>query len=328
VDKVDGAVSLISAKTADSSKKPAADGDTFSKILEQKTGKVCKDNETGRDVIAKDRKGDEAAKHKDELDKRNAELQKRLESQAGTGSMANYLYNIVLKNPETMSLGEKQAWHMGEFSTSDGVGLKELQKMLSSRNLSLNDLTFSQIAQLTQRNSRGTINAFLDDLHRQMREGTLEKRMTKPLGQNVDMTTNGEVRRRVGEMRASQVSRTDGPTPGFASVERPGANGTSRSTESQSRREQRKNVIKQIIAHMEVRNFGERTELMFKLNPEYLGDLKVNLSTENGRLSARFETTSKEVRDMVEEGWHGLKDMFARKGLTLTSVAAQLVDAV
>lgn len=327
MDKVDGAVSLISAKAADTTRKTAADGDTFSKILEQKTGKASKEAASSRDIVSKDPKADENGKRKDDLERRNAELQERLKSQAGNGSLANYLYNIVLKNPETMSMGERQTWHMGEFTT-DGVGIKELQKMLTARGISLNDLTFSQIAQLTQRNSRGTINAFLDDIHRQMREGTLEKRLTRPLGQNVDMSQNPETRRRVGEMRASQVNRSEGPTPGFASVERPSANGTTRNNEAQSRREQRENVIKQIIAHMEVRNFGDRTELMFKLNPEYLGELKVNLSTENGRLSARFETTSKEVRDMVEEGWHGLQDMFARKGMALTSVVAQLVDSV
>lgn len=307
----------------------ATDGDVFSRVLEQTTGKSEKSADKTREAISSDKKDD---KNKP-LDKQAAELEEKLRGKmfkpGELTGMANYIYNIVLKSPESLSMAEKQAFKVGEFA-QDGVGIKEFQKMLSDRGIKLNDLTFSQIAQLTQRNSKGQINAFLDDLLKQMRDGTVEKRLKMPLApqtQSADETRTREKTERKGS-EAAQSADTHPVQPFVGMADARPSQQTQEIRSEEARKEQRENVIKQIIEKLEIRSVGDKTEMTLKLNPEYLGDMRIKLSTENGKLSAQFETTSAEVRELLEEGWHGLQETFQRKGLNLATVSTHLVDSI
>jgi flagellar hook-length control protein FliK len=330
-------LSLVSGSKSDKKKDGKVEGDAFAKVLEQQTGKSEKASDNARQSIVADKT------EKNEKPKPGtaaaADLEARLKGKLATNGtsmtgMANYIYNIVLKSPDSLSMAEKQSFQVAEFNP-DSVGMKEFQQMLTERGIRLNDLSYSTVAQLTQRNSRGDVTAFLDDLLSQMREGTLERRGTPQ--PNAVFQTAGTTEKRdrdhdkdaqfAAELRTDTEVRTD-TQPVLGQVEGQTPQQARDTRLSEQRREQRENVIQQIIAKMEIQTVGEKTEMTLKLNPEYLGEMRVKLSTENGKLAAEFETTSAEVRELVEEGWEGLKETFSRKGLNLAQVSTRLVDTL
>ena len=66
--------------------------------------------------------------------------------------------------------------------------------------------------------------------------------------------------------------------------------------------EQRQNVLDQIIKHVEVRNFQNQTEMNLRLNPEYLGELKINMQhTKDGGVTTTIQTSSRVTRKLLEE---------------------------
>ncbi|NDD26848.1 MAG: flagellar hook-length control protein FliK [Proteobacteria bacterium] len=323
-------ISLISSNKPESgARKQAAntEGDSFSKVLEKKTGKTDEAAEKSRETIASDKpteKGREKSKDQVELEER---LKARLNGKPGEMSMANYIYNIVLQNPDALSLSEKQAFKVGEFS-NEAIDASEFKKMLGERGLDLKNLNLTQLAQLAQTTNKAQVTAFLDELVKKQRHD--EK---APEGAMLGVKTDdsrpeqAEKERKTAEARGTESARTEetSPQPRFDLVsesQRP------QSTETSSRKEEREKVIAQIIERMEIQNVGRRTELTLKLNPEYLGEMRVKLSSENGKLEASFETTSREVRQFIEEGWEGLRDTFTRKGLNLQKVTATLVESV
>jgi len=326
-------VSLVSgSKTSEATrgKGAANEGDSFAKVLEQQTGKSEKAAEKTRDVISENKKEDKKGVDARQAAELADKLRGRLNSKPGemTG-MANYLYNIVLKSPESLSMAEKQSFKVGEFS-AESLDMKEFQKMLNDRGIKLSDMSFSQIAQMTQHNNRGTVTAFLDDIMQKMKEGAFEKRhpaITPGFSAADFQRTKEEAREQAVEFKLAQESQAVRPdAPGVPQAQ--SFNEARQTQLAAERNEQRENVIKQIIDRMEIRSVGERTEMTLKLNPEYLGELRVQLSTEGGKMSAQFETTSEEVRSLVEDGIHLLRDGFNRRGLTLDQVKATVVDAL
>ena len=89
----------------------------------------------------------------------------------------------------------------------------------------------------------------------------------------------------------------------------------------------RKQVIDQIVTHMELRNFANRDEIQLKLNPEYLGDLKIQLTRgEGGEVSAKFVTTSDETREVLNDSKSELRKRVEEKGLRFGSIDVDFVE--
>lgn len=335
MDKLDGtnAVSLM-GKTAEASpkKSASADKDMFSRILEQQTGKGTEAQEKGRETIAAEKKGADKAADAKGASEMEERLKARLGMKTDVSSMANYLYNVVLQNPDTLSMSERQALHKGEFS-KEAVGIKDLQRMLSQRGLNLSNLSFTQIAQLTQRNNRSQITSFLDNLLTEMRHGkpdpaAVAQATRAPQQTEHDKATREDEGRKDAQSKEAQTLTQPSTQPEFqvplAQAPLP-SQGAQQAAEA--RREARENVLQQIIKKMEIRSMGDRTELTLKLNPEYLGDLRVKLTTQNGRMEARFETSSKEVRSYIEEGMTALRQNFTAQGLNLERISAHVVES-
>ena len=91
----------------------------------------------------------------------------------------------------------------------------------------------------------------------------------------------------------------------------------------------RQSVIDQILQKIEVRNFNQRTELNLKLNPEYLGELRVQLvHSADGGVSANFETTSRRTRQLLKEAESELHAQAKEKGIRLGAMNFTVVDQV
>ncbi len=90
----------------------------------------------------------------------------------------------------------------------------------------------------------------------------------------------------------------------------------------------REEVIRQIIQHVELRNIGNKTELTLKLNPEYLGDMKLKLTKDGDRITAEFQTVSPIVREAIEESREELMSALNDYGIKLSRVKVDLVEDV
>lgn len=320
-------ISLINSNKPETGSRSRANGETgdaFSKILEKKTGKSEETAEKTRETVADDKQADKAREKSQQQTELEERLKAKLTAKTGDLSMANYLYNIVLQNPDSLSLSEKQAFKVGEFS-SEAMSAKDFQKMLGERGLDIKDFSMHQLAQLTRMTNKSQVTAFVDELAKKVRD-------EKGLPQGETMRTTDEARPQSEKDRKSaeatrDLRQTERPQ-GEARFDRVAESQRPQSTETSSRKEEREKVIQQIIERMEIQSVGRKTEITLKMNPEYLGEMRIKLSSEGGKLEAAFETTSREVRQYIEEGWEGLRDTFTRKGLNLQKVTATLVESV
>jgi flagellar hook-length control protein FliK len=78
---------------------------------------------------------------------------------------------------------------------------------------------------------------------------------------------------------------------------------------------------------MELRNLASKDELFLKLNPEYLGELKIKIThNDKGEVSAQFITTSDETREVLNESRSELRKKVEEKGINLNRIEVDLVD--
>ncbi|HXE72195.1 MAG TPA: flagellar hook-length control protein FliK [Candidatus Nitrosotenuis sp.] len=314
-------ISMIGSTAPAREKARAGDtgnADAFTRELEKATAGSSTAAGESEKVIAD--KPKDKARDKDARSQEGT-MEARLEQQqtarrAAPGSR-EYLYQMAYRNKDTMSLAERQALRL-ETPDREGVALQELRQMLSERGLNLRQLSFSQIAQMTRHNDRSQVASFLDYLaaERESRERAPE--------------TEG-ARRSQGESIAQAASATEmveHPYAGQAALVQEAQRSQTGAQAEQARR--RRQVIDEILQHIQVRNLADRDEIQLKLNPEYLGELRILLTQnkEGGGLTARFETTSRTTRQLLTEGQEELREMAGEKGLHLGQVEIALVDGL
>lgn len=292
-----------SAASQTSSKKTekSGDADAFSRELDKATGGKEQSGKTqtlindDKQAKREDKKSDARAQEKVE-DPETRQLQ-----QKHLAKLNGYLYDIALKNTDTMSLGEKQALRVAEFSS---LGLHDLRGMLSERGLNLRDLSFAQLAKVTRDGSRGHVSTQLDQIAQDKeREREFEKLAASGESQpQKDLAKELKSVQQNAEVKAQH--------------------------QADDVRQNRQVVINQILQHIEVRNLANKTELNLKLNPEYLGDLRIKLTHGKEGIKAEFETTSRTTREVIEENEEELRTKVSDRGIRLNEVSVKLVDAV
>jgi len=269
----------------------------FSKMLEERSSKL----EGG----AKEEHHEEI--YSDKKEKAKAEEEERLKKlrAAKDGvplSMKAMIHDLSLKDRDALSLSQRQTLGMGAEGSA-GVGADEFQRMMASRNLKMSDMNMHQISQMMQRSSKEQITSFLDHMVNEKRKAGGEALPGAPGAQ---------------QGTASEGSAPTGPSLADLKAERAEA----------ERSVKREEVVKQIIQHAELRNIGNRTELSLKLNPEYLGDMKLKLILKGDEVTAEFNTSSKYVREAIEESHGELSDALASQGIKIGRISVNLVDKV
>lgn len=269
----------------------------FSKMLEEHSSKLEGGvKEESHEEIYSDKKEKAKAEEAERLKKLNA-------AKDGTSlSMKAMIHDLSLKDRDLLSLAQKQTLSLGAEGTA-GVGADEFQRMMASRNLKLNDMNMHQLSQLMQRSSKEQITAFLDHMVNEQR---------KAGGENQPGMTGGP------SGTAAEGSEPTGPSLADLKAER---------TEAE-RSVKREEVIKQIIQHAELRNIGNRTELSLKLNPEYLGDMKLKLILKGDEVTAEFNTVSPYVRKAIEESHGELFEALESRGIKVGKISVNLVDKI
>lgn len=76
-------------------------------------------------------------------------------------------------------------------------------------------------------------------------------------------------------------------------------------------------VIRQIVQRMTLRNSGDRSSMTIKLKPEFLGNLKMDITTDHQHVVVRMTAESSTVKEMIEHNIGVLKTELQQHGLNI-----------
>jgi flagellar hook-length control protein FliK len=286
------------------------DGDAFASLLEKELDGKSGKSEAKELVAGKDTNRSNSSKEARDKDEQQHLQRLGLKMDKMVGSK-NFIYNLALKDPASLSISERQSLHLGEFSRTH-LEVKDFQNALAQRGMHLKDLSFSQISNLTRSRSKEELSTRLDQLD------TTHAASEHPVPGLVAPKSSAH---------APFFDPKAGLLQGAASVS--GVDRARQADQVDARRLQREDVIRQIMTHIDVQRVANQTEVALRLNPEFLGDMKIKLNFEGrNHVSADFETTSKETKALLDEGLDSLKDSFERAGMTLTRGNTHLVEHV
>jgi flagellar hook-length control protein FliK len=233
--------------------------------------------------------------------------------------MLNYIYNLMYKDPKAMTMVEKKSAGLDKhelFKLYD-VEYGDFKNMLTKRGLTLADLTFDQMSKLARIKTDSGVEAFLSQIAKAKKETQVTEVEKKTLVEQ--------------GMEAAAKQKVDGAKP----VDAPPmqnlreALGTERSgAQSAETAQKRQEVMDQIIKNIDIRNFRDKSEMVIKLNPEYLGELKMLITKDDNRMTAHFETTSRDVREIISGSLDEFTEMFKKKGMKISSARVSLVDEI
>ncbi|MFH0801054.1 MAG: flagellar hook-length control protein FliK [bacterium] len=288
--------SLVNTLRQSQQKSSAASGSgqedgIFAQMLEEQAKKSEKEeSKESNKFISSEKKEEEKGRE-------NAPRKK--ESREELRSLHNFLYNMLWMDKDAMSLAQKQSLHLGDPLLGD-IGLTQLQKMLAQRGLKLQELTSEQITQLMHKNDKWQLAAYLDDM--------VKDRGRKDRADGGQMVARPEAdpSQKTPEMKNLSAQTND----------RGGADNT------------REEVMQQVIQHLEILKLQDATQVIMKLNPAFLGELGLKMEVEGSRVTARFETTSKQTREFLEESLKELEKAFSDKGLRVGRVLVNLVEKI
>jgi flagellar hook-length control protein FliK len=85
-------------------------------------------------------------------------------------------------------------------------------------------------------------------------------------------------------------------------------------------KEMETDVIRQIVQRMSLRSDGRQSQMQIKLKPEFLGNLKMDVITENRMVMVRMTAENHSVKEMIEQNIGMLKTELQQQGLQVQKV--------
>ncbi|MBI5062997.1 MAG: flagellar hook-length control protein FliK [Desulfatitalea sp.] len=82
-------------------------------------------------------------------------------------------------------------------------------------------------------------------------------------------------------------------------------------------KEMQTDVIRQIVQRMTLRSDGRNNSMQIKLKPEFLGNLHMEVMTENQQVTVRMTAESQAVKGIIEQNLHVLKNELQQHGLQI-----------
>ena len=287
-------------------KEEPTDAEAFNAVLNDATStkKGAKKEEAKADTKDSKEKKQRETREQEDKDSKVAQQQQTLDR---TGQMRK----LMTKNVDTLSLAEKQALRVAEFANADQQNVK------TTPQLAMQPQPQAPAAQTakTGKSARPSDMAVGKEASSKVRAAA-ERADEK----NTEMAEDTHKKETGKHSSASNLDQALVKEANFADE--------LRKTSSADRARERQSVVDQILQQIEVRNFANRTELHLKLNPEYLGELKVKLVHTDDGIRADFETSSRATRQLLREGEEDLKSQAATKGVRMRSMKVTLVDKV
>ncbi|MDL2275752.1 flagellar hook-length control protein FliK [Desulfosarcina sp. OttesenSCG-928-G10] len=81
-----------------------------------------------------------------------------------------------------------------------------------------------------------------------------------------------------------------------------------------------KAVMDQIVERAVIRSTSERSEVRIQLKPEFLGDVRMAITSENSQLSIKLLTDQIVTKEILESQMHHLRAEFDRQGLVVNKI--------
>lgn len=286
--------------------------DAFETAMGEAGGPEVEDKKA--DLIDRDggKETDKAKEHAAEAAKAEGKDAKKSD-----GKLSEYVKNMQSKDPATMSMVEKGAFRMGEFGNgakgTAGNPTTGLAQMLASQGIDVSGFSPEQIKGLMSRMDTKEIGKL-------MANANIDPSGTK----QADEKTLKDLK----EKMVQAAQNTPVEQQAF-NLEQLITAGTSKDAGEVARAEQRRQVMDQILAQIDVKNVANQTEMNLRLNPEYLGEVKISLvHDDEGGVKATFKTTSRATREVLDENQTELIDQAKGKGVRIGSMAVELVDDI
>ncbi len=227
-------------------------------------------------------------------------------NQKKTTNLQQYVQNLKTKDPAKLSVAEKQMLQVAEFSKEGNLSTSGAKALLASQGFPVEKLSEKQMEQL-----KDNLLSGLDKAAEKSLKGEHGGRLEDNL---------------LALMSQSQEQPIDDKQAFSNFLQDAGQSIREAAEQSADRALERKQVIDKILNHIEVRNLSQSTEMNLRLNPEYLGELKVQLVQGDKGVEARFKTTSRVTREMLEETQDELREKIGNKGIALSGLQVDLVD--
>ncbi len=80
-------------------------------------------------------------------------------------------------------------------------------------------------------------------------------------------------------------------------------------------RDMSSDVIRQIVQKMTLRSHGQQSRMQIRLKPEFLGDIRMQIITQNQHVMVRMTADSQSVKEIIEQNMHQLKTDLQQHGL-------------
>lgn len=88
--------------------------------------------------------------------------------------------------------------------------------------------------------------------------------------------------------------------------------------------EMQTDVIRQIVQRMTLRSDGHTSQMQVKLKPEFLGNMHLDIMTENQQVMIRMTAENHRVKDIIEQNIHLLKNEMQQHGLQVHKIDVQV----
>ena len=146
----------------------------------------------------------------------------------------------------------------------------------------------------------------------------------KALGVKVDEETIAQLKE---QMNSAQNNNNNVKEPSNFNIQDFAAAGMPKEAGETARAEQRRAVMDQLLTKIQVRNVANQTEMQLRLNPEYLGEVKISLlHDKEGGVKATFQTTSKLTREILAENKDELMEKARSNGVRIGDMDVEFVD--
>lgn len=304
--------------TADTKKKKDAapgDADAFAQAMGQ-VSEAESEGEKKAQLIAKDDSNKDKAAKPDSDKKQEVagkdDKGKGVKGRHAKGSIGDYLENIASKDPATLSMAERATFQLGEFAKKGTGGMSGMAQMLASQGIDMSSFSPQQIMSLLSRMDTKELGKMMSQM--KMTGGTFDEDSLKKLQE---------------QLNANNQAHKNTQQPGNFNLESFMAAGMPKEAGEAARQEQRRMVMDQILSNIQVRNVANQTEMQLRLNPEYLGEVKITLvHDDDGGVKAKFSTTSKVTSEVLAESKNELMEQAAGKGVRIGSMDVEYVDSL
>lgn len=274
-------------------------------------------------------------RHKLDVDKNTLEAKTAMTPQMATQMPVSTNSMINMQNMVASFSGN-------QLSNQGQVGLQELRKLMAQRGISFNRLNAQELAKLSTIHSNVEVTNFLNQLVKKMRNEDKDQNVTASAQQILGEKTT-EKDQKVNEAEGKKKMDNNPDDKEAENLLTSAASGSveklqgaplsqffqsAKLSEFQQGSQMEQQILKQVMDKMEINTEKAKSEVAIKLNPEYLGEIKLNMKVDKdkGTVTINFKTTSREARKTLENNLSILESAFENAGLKLEKYEVSLED--